>query len=202
MRPRRLSPRQSHTRGCLGRYRIIARDRRKVKQGKQEKRVRPGPATQLPACAPSGCQRARGRCMRPEFVDNRNGNTLVVALRGHLDWLAETYAEAVELSVATGYFNPEGFVLIADRLERLPKVRLLLGAEPTPPPARPIRKPGDPRAEARARISRGHAGPKHRGDTVAAEDTRARGRDVRRPRRTDSAIPAPIAPALRPPPER
>lgn len=26
--------------------------------------------------------------MKPEFVDNRNGNTLVAALRGHLDWLA------------------------------------------------------------------------------------------------------------------
>jgi len=31
--------------------------------------------------------------MKPEFVDNRNGNTLVAALRGHLDWLAETYAQ-------------------------------------------------------------------------------------------------------------
>ena len=85
--------------------------------------------------------------MKPEFVDNRNDNTLVVALRGHLDWLGETYAQPVELSIATGYFNPAGFALIADRLERLPKVRLLLGAEPTPPPVRPIRRPGDPRGE-------------------------------------------------------
>jgi len=85
--------------------------------------------------------------MKPEFVDNRNGNTLVAALRGHLDWLAGTYAQPVELAIATGYFNPEGFALIADRLEALPKVRLLLGAEPTPPPARPVRKPGDPRGE-------------------------------------------------------
>ena len=75
--------------------------------------------------------------MKPEFVDNRNGNTLVAALRGHLDWLANTYAQPIELAIASGYFNPEGFGLLADRLERLPKVRLLLGAEPTPPPARP-----------------------------------------------------------------
>jgi hypothetical protein len=85
--------------------------------------------------------------MKPEFVDNRNGNTLVAALRGHLDWLGQTYAQPVELSIATGYFNPEGFALIADCLERVPKVRLLLGAEPTPPPVRPIRRPGDPRGE-------------------------------------------------------
>lgn len=85
--------------------------------------------------------------MKPEFVDNRKGNTLVAALRGHLDWLQETYKQPVELSIATGYFNPEGFALIADRLDTVPRVRLLLGAEPTPPPARPIRKPTDPRGE-------------------------------------------------------
>jgi len=85
--------------------------------------------------------------VKPEFVDNRDGNTLAEALCGHLDWLAETYREPVEISIATGYFNPEGFSLIADRLERLPRVRLLLGAEPIPPPARPIRRPGEPRGE-------------------------------------------------------
>jgi hypothetical protein len=83
--------------------------------------------------------------MKPEFVDNRNGNTLVAALRGHLGWLEQTYARPVELSVASGYFNPEGFALLADHLERLPKVRLLLGAEPTPPPARPRRRLGEPK---------------------------------------------------------
>lgn len=83
--------------------------------------------------------------MKPEFVDNLNGNTLASALRDHLVWLDETYKQPVELSIATGYFNPGGFALIADQLEALPRIRLLLGAEPTPPPARPIRKPGDPR---------------------------------------------------------
>ncbi len=81
--------------------------------------------------------------MKPEFVDNRDGNTLVAALRGHLDWLAATYAQPVELSIASGYFNPEGFGLLADQLERLPQFRLLLGAEPTPPPARPRRRLGE-----------------------------------------------------------
>ena len=46
--------------------------------------------------------------MKPEFVDNRNGNTLAAALRGHLDWLGETYAEPVEVSIATGYFSRRG----------------------------------------------------------------------------------------------
>ncbi len=85
--------------------------------------------------------------MKPEFVDNRSGNTLVAALRGHLDWLGQTYAHSVELAIATGYFNPDGFAMIANQLERLPKVRLMLGAEPTPPPVRPVRKPGEPRGE-------------------------------------------------------
>ena len=90
--------------------------------------------------------------MKPEFVDNRNGNTLVTALRGHLDWLANTYARPIELAIASGYFNPEGFGLLADCLERLPKVRLLLGAEPTPPPARPARKIGESLARFGARV--------------------------------------------------
>ena len=92
--------------------------------------------------------------MKPEFVDNRNGNTLVAALRGHLDWLANTYARPIELAIASGYFNPEGFGLLADRLERLPKVRLLLGcranaaARPAGPQDRriagPVRRPRGP----------------------------------------------------------
>jgi hypothetical protein len=69
---------------------------------------------------------------------------MVQALCAHLDWLEETYARPTELCVATGYFNPEGFSLLADRLERLKSVRLLLGAEPVPPPVKPIRMPGDP----------------------------------------------------------
>jgi len=84
-----------------------------------------------------------GHSLKPEFVDNRE-ITLQEALNAHLDWLHTTYAQPVELSVATGYFNPEGFALLADRLERLTRVRLLLGAEPIPPPAKPLRMPGDP----------------------------------------------------------
>lgn len=84
---------------------------------------------------------------RPEFVDNRGGNTLAAALEGHLQHLALTLREPVRLDIATGYFNPEGFARIADALATTSGVRLLLGAEPVPPPARPLRKLGDPRGE-------------------------------------------------------
>jgi hypothetical protein len=81
--------------------------------------------------------------VKPEFVDNQELK-LVVALKAHLDWLHETYRDPVQVSIATGYFNPEGFALVADELQRLSGVRLLLGAEPIPPPAQPLRMPGDP----------------------------------------------------------
>ena len=84
--------------------------------------------------------------MKPEFVDNREVK-LAEAIAAHLDWLHETYKQPTELSVATGYFNPEGFAILADRLERLTRVRLLIGAEPIPPPAKPLRMPGDPPKE-------------------------------------------------------
>lgn len=84
--------------------------------------------------------------MKPEFVDNRE-ITLVEALKGHLEWLHTTYARPVELAIASGYFNPEGFALIAEQVERLPKVRLLIGAEPVPPPSLPDRIPGSPRGD-------------------------------------------------------
>src|SRR6185437_15201760 len=83
---------------------------------------------------------------KPEFVDNRQV-TLAQALCAHLDWVADSYIQPLELWVATGYFNPEGFLLLAERFEKLKGVRLLLGAEPVPPPARPIRMPGEPLGE-------------------------------------------------------
>ena len=85
--------------------------------------------------------------MKPDFVDNREGNLLSRALNAHLDWLRQTYREPVDLSIASGYFNPSGFSLVADELERLPCVRLLLGAEPTAIPSRRRPAPGRPKGE-------------------------------------------------------
>jgi len=85
---------------------------------------------------------------KPDFIDNRGENHLANALREHLDWVEETYANPIPLAVASGYFNPEGFCILSDQLEKLSHIRLLLGAEPEANYAVPIRKPGDPRGEA------------------------------------------------------
>ncbi|MGH7557375.1 MAG: helicase-related protein, partial [Gemmatimonadota bacterium] len=84
---------------------------------------------------------------KPDFADNRADRTLARALKSYLDWLHENRVNPVELSIATGYFNPGGFGLLAPELERLQKIRLLLGAEPTAPPVTRWRKPGQPRDE-------------------------------------------------------
>lgn len=87
------------------------------------------------------------RPVQPEFVDNLDGNTLVEALRARLEYLLRTLREPVEVSVATGYFNPQGFGLLSDLLAEAGRVRLLLGAEPLPPAAVPDRRLGDPRGD-------------------------------------------------------
>src|SRR4051794_4081137 len=56
--------------------------------------------------------------------------------------LSENKVVPPPVAIATAYINPGGFALLADELEKAPRVRLLLGAEPdeatvralTPPP--------------------------------------------------------------------
>lgn len=81
---------------------------------------------------------------RPLFVDNRDGNTMARALRDHLDALGREQALPFGLDVATAFFNVPGFNIMADGLEHVARVRLLLGAEPLPEAQRPARRPGDP----------------------------------------------------------
>lgn len=80
---------------------------------------------------------------RPLFVDNQNGNTLDAAICAHLKALRQENAMLWGLDIATAFFNLPGFALVADEIERVGKVRLLLGAEPRPEAAWPVRKPGD-----------------------------------------------------------
>lgn len=82
---------------------------------------------------------------QPEFIDNRVGNTLERGLLARLAHLASTQVTPPDVDIATGYFNPEGFAKVASALATVGHVRLLLGAEPVPPPARPERHLGDPR---------------------------------------------------------
>ena len=67
---------------------------------------------------------------KPEFATNRADENVADALRGHLGYLLETWAKPFEVAIATAYFNPGGFGLIAAELEKVEQVRLLLGAEP------------------------------------------------------------------------
>ena len=68
--------------------------------------------------------------MRPEFLVNRSDNTVAAAISGYLEHLLATLAAPFELAISTAYFNAEGFQLLADVLEKVGRVRLVLGAEP------------------------------------------------------------------------
>ena len=80
----------------------------------------------------------------PQFVDNRDGNTLARAIKEHLAKLRTAGRTPTDLSIASCYFNPQGLELIAEEAGHVPRIRLLLGSDPTPEAARLVRKPGDP----------------------------------------------------------
>ncbi len=82
--------------------------------------------------------------MKPSFVDNRGGNTLAAALVAWLKDLRTNGEPPAELCIATAYFNPRGLQLLYDEVRRVGRIRLLLGAEPTPEPLAPRRTPYDP----------------------------------------------------------
>ncbi len=83
--------------------------------------------------------------MNPYFVDNRDGNTLARAIQDQLRELRAAGWLPGELCIATAYFNPAGWKLLAEELRRLPAIRLLLGAEPVPEAQQALRQPADPR---------------------------------------------------------
>src|SRR3990170_2056175 len=80
----------------------------------------------------------------PFFVDNRDGNTLARAITSHLAALRSEGRTPAELCVASCYFNPQGLELIASEARHVPRIRLLLGADPTPEALLPRRTPYDP----------------------------------------------------------
>ena len=79
----------------------------------------------------------------PYFIDNRNGDTFAKSIRAHLKTLRKAGDSPDELCIATGYFNAAGWLQVAEEAERLGKVRLLIGAEPTPSAEMILRQPGD-----------------------------------------------------------
>ena len=85
----------------------------------------------------------------PYFIDNRERNTFARSIRDHLEALRNSGDSPDELCIATGYFNAAGWLQVAKETERLGRVRLLLGAEPSPGAEMTPRKPGDLREPAR-----------------------------------------------------
>lgn len=93
---------------------------------------------------------------KPDFATNRPGERVADALAGFLGGLAGKWADPPEVAIATAYFNPGGFGLLADALEACGSVRILLGAEPEQRDRlrRPLSDPASPARAARARLQR------------------------------------------------
>jgi hypothetical protein len=76
----------------------------------------------------------------PVFATNRIAPPMTV--REEVRRLFRVNREALSVppsaAIATAYINPAGFLLLADELEKLPRIRILLGADPVPDPLLPI----------------------------------------------------------------
>ncbi len=70
----------------------------------------------------------------PEFIDNRDGNTMAEALArllggGAPGGFAETSGRPAELAIAAAFFSPKGLADLAPHIDGLDRVRLLFGIE-------------------------------------------------------------------------
>ena len=101
---------------------------------------------------------------KPELATNRAGDTVAEALNGFISHAATGLVGGARVDIATAYFNLGGFSLLADSLDQATGVRLLLGAEPTPPERRK-RKLGVesaiPERAARTRLKQALASHEH-----------------------------------------
>ncbi len=94
---------------------------------------------------------------KPEIATNRAGDSVGEAVKRFVEYAAAATGALGEtrLDISTAYFNEGGYALIADALDRVDRVRMLLGAEPSPPEQR-LRRLGDepksPERAARARL--------------------------------------------------
>jgi hypothetical protein len=71
--------------------------------------------------------------VKPSIATNRPGELVADAIRARLEHWRTEMVNPPEVAVATAYFNPGGYALLADELDHPARVRLLLGAEPDPP---------------------------------------------------------------------
>ncbi|MBX3077965.1 MAG: helicase [Cryobacterium sp.] len=72
----------------------------------------------------------------PVFATNKIAPTMTVGAEVNrlLRVNREALATPPSAAIATAYVNPAGFLIIAEELEKLPRIRILLGAEPLPDP--------------------------------------------------------------------
>ena len=92
---------------------------------------------------------------KPELAVNRGQQTVAEALNGFISHAATGFVGGACLDISTAYFNVGGYSLLADSLDHATGVRLLLGAEPTPPEnrRRALRsESANPRRAARTRL--------------------------------------------------
>jgi hypothetical protein len=87
----------------------------------------------------------------PRFIDNRDGNTFAKNILAHLKALRAEGKSPDEVCIATGYFNASGWIKVAEEVERIGRVRLLIGAEPSARTEIGSRQPGDPREPERTK---------------------------------------------------
>ena len=106
--------------------------------------------------------------IKPEFIDNIEGNTLALALSqvlGASDEDGKRSEPPAEVCVATAFFSPTGFAHIADDLRPVPSVRLMLAVDLGAP--QESRRLGEPKAKFEER--RMKAGLEHMDATLRRE---------------------------------
>jgi superfamily II DNA or RNA helicase len=108
---------------------------------------------------------------KPELLVNRPGRERVAdGINGFLAYLREHHVNPPDVAIATAYFNPGGYALLADELDHPASVRILLGAEPLPAERRlrPLAEGVSPRRAARRELERSLEG--HRRNLEMARD--------------------------------
>ena len=93
---------------------------------------------------------------RPDVLTNLDGETVAAGLRTWWDGAVEALKDPPTLAIASAFFNADGHRVLAEILDRVGSVRLLLGTEPDPTAAgRTVRPLSDPPSAAeRQRIKR------------------------------------------------
>ena len=80
----------------------------------------------------------------PSIIDNQDENTLANVLVDILKNARKNNNDAIDLKIASAFFNPQGLRLIANEIEHLNNIKLLLGTEPQSELLRTEKLPGDP----------------------------------------------------------